>query len=168
MTWISIFGVLLVAMLAMAFPALCHKRHYEVIRDSWRRPLALFFGLIGETLGTVTVTYFYPVAGTVAPTQAVMAQHNVLVAQVFMDTSDTVATVTHNFNLAATTTSGPPRTTDLFPEVNLNFNNLSTALPFMTITSPPGANTVGLNKTNLAASSCTVTVYIHRPYQPTI
>lgn len=116
----------------------------------------------------MTVTYVYPITGTVAPTQTVMSKYNLLVAQVFLDTADTVATVTHNFNLPATTTGGAPNTVDLLPEVNLNFNNVGTALPFVTITSPPGANTVGINKTNLANSSCTVTVYIHRPYSPTM
>ena len=103
-----------------------------------------------------------------APTQTVMAAHNVVVAQVFMDTSDTVATVTHNFNLPATTTSGAPNTVNLFPEVNMNVNNIGTAIPFLSITSPPGANTVGINKTALAGTTCTVTVYIHRPLSNTL
>lgn len=165
MNSLLIFGLLLAAMLALAFPALCHRVHYRVIRESWRQPLRLLFDFVNEALG-VAVTYVYPISGTVAPTQTVMAQHNLLVAQVFMDTADTIATVTHNFNFG--TTGGAPRTTDLLPEVNLNFNNLGTALPFVTISSPPAANTVGINKTNLANSSCTVTVYIHRPFQPTL
>lgn len=168
---LALVGIVL-ALAGLGFPIACYRRNFHILREEWRQPLGLMFGFLQETLGTVAVTYFHPISGTtiagttVAPTQTVMAQRNLLVAQVFMDTSDTVATVTHNFNLPTTTTAGPPDTVELLPEVNLIFNNLGTALPFLTVSSPPGANTIGINKTNLANSSCTVTVYIRRPFSP--
>lgn len=50
--------------------------------------------------GAVTVTYAYPVAGTVAPTVAQAAAENMLTATVVIGAdTDTTALVTHNWQL---------------------------------------------------------------------
>jgi hypothetical protein len=124
-------------------------------------------------LGTVTVTYLYPVgtvSTTIAPGQTVMAQHNMLIAQVFMDTSDTTATVTHNWNFSTLGTVPGGQYSTLFnlPKVTVTLNNQGSAVGNNPTVSAYNANTIGFTKANLANTSCTFTVYIERPYTPTL
>ena len=119
-------------------------------------------------LGTVVVTYLFPVgtvATTIPPTQTAMASHNLLVAQVFMDTSDTVATVTHNMNLSTVATLPAPSTAFNMPEV-VPVPNQQGSAPVPVAVSGYAANTIGLSKGNAANSSVTLTVYIKRPFSP--
>lgn len=118
---------------------------------------------------SVLVTYKYPVSGTTPPTQAQMAPlsgiANEVTAQVqFGADSDTLALITHNFNL--TTVAGTtPNTTQLFPEVNFYVQNqggAGTANPVLSCT--VDANIITLTKSNTANTSCTVNVFIHRPH----
>ena len=94
---------LLLAVLALALPALSHKYHRQVIREDWRRPLRLLLGLLESELGVVVVTYTWPIlttgTTTVAPTASQMASVPVLTAQVFFADTDTIATVVHNWGL---------------------------------------------------------------------
>lgn len=121
-------------------------------------------------LGTVVVTYLFPVgsvATTIPPTQTVMASHNLLVAEVFMDTSDTVATVTHNMNLSTVATLPAPSTAFNMPEV-VPVPNQQGSAPVPVAVSGYAANTIGLSKGNAANSSVTLTVYVKRPYSPSL
>jgi hypothetical protein len=118
----------------------------------------------------VTVTYQYPVAGTVPPTAAQVAPTtqggaNEVVASVYFD-ADTAETavITHNFNLA--TTGATPNTGQGFPRMSFYFSGIGTAVP--QIYGTVGTNIATLIKPNLANSSCTVQVYIDRPHSLTI
>lgn len=95
-------GVALVALLVVLLPALAHKEHRNLIREEWRSPLRLLFGVLTEELGVVVVTYCHPVLGaptTTAPTGAQAAQIQELTAQVFFADADTAAVITHNWGL---------------------------------------------------------------------
>jgi hypothetical protein len=99
-------GAALVALLVTVLPALAHKQHWNVIREDWRYPLRLVFGVLSEELGAVTVTYFIRGGNTVingsttGPTTSQAAQ---LVKQaavvVFGVVADIQALFTHNWGL---------------------------------------------------------------------
>lgn len=96
------FGAALVAVLALALPALAHTQHWRVIREDWRYPLRLVLGILSEELGVVVVTYCHPIIGTpttTAPTAAQARQMTELAAQVFFADTDTQAVITHNAGL---------------------------------------------------------------------
>jgi hypothetical protein len=85
----------------MLLPALAHKQHWNVIREGWRYPLRLMFGVLESELG-VTVTYCHPILGAptvTAPTASQAAQISELAAVVFFADADTAATITHNWGL---------------------------------------------------------------------
>lgn len=121
----------------------------------------------------VTVTYQYPVAGTVPPTAAQVAPttqggaNEVVASVAFGADADTAAVITHNFSL--TTTGATPNTGQGFPRVSFYVSTeggAGTANPVLSCTI--GTNIVTLTKTNLANTSCTVQVYIDRPHSLTI
>lgn len=119
----------------------------------------------------VTVSYLLPVgtvSTTVPPTETVMAEHNLLIAQVFMDTSDTVATVTHNFNFTTLGTQGPYSTLFQLPIVIPVLNNQGSAAGANPVVSAINPTTVGFAKANAANTSCTFTVYVLRPFSPNL
>lgn len=99
-------GAALVALLVTVLPALAHKQHWNVIREDWRYPLRLVFGILSEELGAVTVTYYLRGGNTVingsvtGPTTSQAAQ---LVKQaavvVFGVVADIQALFTHNWGL---------------------------------------------------------------------
>jgi hypothetical protein len=99
-------GAALVALLVTVLPALAHKQHWNVIREDWRYPLRLVFGVLSEELGAVTVAYFVRGGGVVInnsqtpPTQTqaqqVMKQSAVCV---FGTVDDVLALFTHNWGL---------------------------------------------------------------------
>jgi hypothetical protein len=100
--YVTYFGAALLAVLALALPALAHKQHWEVIREDWKRPLRLVIGVLQDELGVVVVTYCHPLLGaptTTAPTAAQASQMNELAAQVFFADTDTQAVITHNMGL---------------------------------------------------------------------
>lgn len=100
-------GAALVALLVTLLPALAHKHHWNVIRDEWRDPLRLLFGVLAEELGAVTVTYYIRNGSTVAiagsttgPTSSQAQQCNKMSAVVvFGVTADAQALFTHNWGL---------------------------------------------------------------------
>jgi hypothetical protein len=102
-------GVALLALLVMVLPALAHKQHWNVIREDWRYPLRLVFGVLNEELGAVTVTYYVRGGNTLingsttAPTAAqasqVMKQSAIVVFGVAGDIA--TALFTHNWGLDA-------------------------------------------------------------------
>ena len=46
-------GAVLVALLVMLLPALAHRSHRTLIRESWRRPLGLLLGVLQSELGVI-------------------------------------------------------------------------------------------------------------------
>ena len=103
-------AVLLVALLALAMPALAFHHHRRMLREAWRRPLraifeGLFFGLVYSEAG-YTVNYCWPGgvgAGqtTTAPTAAQASQVTLMTAAVAMGDAETFALFTHNWGLPA-------------------------------------------------------------------
>jgi len=108
------FGVgLLLALLALALPALAHSQHWRLMREDWRHPLRLVFGILTEELGSSIVynsNITYPpgttvaafVAGATAPTAAQVQASQVPTqnAQIFWADGDGAVTVTHNWGAA--------------------------------------------------------------------
>ena len=105
-----------------------------------------------------TVTYVYPVSGTVAPTAAQAAQVNLVSAQVAFNAADTTATVTHNFGLAA----GAPAS--LNPIVIITPATGGSVSPNVSV-SLTNTNAVVLTKNSVDANTTTtVNVWVMRPF----
>lgn len=112
---------------------------------------------------TSTVTYTYPVAGTVAPTTAQMLNANIVIAKVNMADADTTATITTNFGNSQPLP--PPATTDvasLFPLISVYQLNSGTAYPLITF-ALTDSNTVTMTKSTAAGGGGTVVVQLMRP-----
>jgi hypothetical protein len=100
-------GAALVALLVTVLPALAHKQHWNVIREDWRYPLRLMFGVLSEELGVVTVTYYCRGGNTVingsltGPTTSQAAQLVKQAAIVEFSVVGDIATAlfTHNWGL---------------------------------------------------------------------
>jgi hypothetical protein len=160
-----IFGaVLLLALLASSLPALVHREHRNLIRESWRHPLRLVLGVLSEELGAVTVTYYVrggPVTINGSTTPATAQQASQVQKQsaivVFGVTADVACTFTHNWGLDA---SAP---TYIEPEILYEF--LSTALttfsPLITF-DRSNTNAVFINKP-ATGDACTLRVTLRRP-----
>ena len=99
-------GAALVALLVTVLPALAHKQHWNVIREDWRRPLRLVFGVLTEELGVVTVTYYIRGGNVVingsttvpTATQANQVMKQSAIVQFGAD-ADIDASFTHNWGL---------------------------------------------------------------------
>jgi hypothetical protein len=107
------FGAALLALLVLALPALAYRQHWTVMREDWRQPLRLLFGILAEELGSSIVynsNISYPVgctvaafvAGATAPTLAQVQASQVPTqnAQIFWADGDGAVTVTHNWGAA--------------------------------------------------------------------
>ena len=108
----------------------------------------------------VTVTYTYPVSGTVPPTAAQAAAVNQVNAVVVWGTdADTTATITHDLALAANDPGS------LFPLVVINGHSsgMGTAAYTVTVTKT-ATNAVVLTKAAVAGSTSTLDVAILRPH----
>lgn len=103
-----------------------------------------------------TITYAYPVSGTTPPTLAQTS--NLVNAQVVWADADTTATITHNFNLSATSVA------QLRPTVIFNLDPSSTGTASATITVTKGQTVVTLTKSTAAGSGGTLNVAILRPH----
>lgn len=102
-------AVLMLALLALALPALAFKQHWVVIREYYRRPLrAVLAGMFGELVFSeagYTVTYCWPGGAsgqsTTAPTAYQASQVNMMTAAVAIGDAETFALFTHNWGLPA-------------------------------------------------------------------
>jgi len=104
-----------------------------------------------------TVTYAYPVAGTVPPTAAQAFYANMLTAQINTSDADTTAVITHNWGLTTA------QLNNLWPTIQLYLNtNGGTALPIITWAL---TNSVSVTMTKVSASGSggTYTVVMLRP-----
>jgi hypothetical protein len=156
-------GVALIALLVMVLPALAHKQHWNVIRDDWRDPLRMLFGVLSEELGAVTVTYY--VAGgltringsTTAPTAAQASEvYKQQAIVTFGVTADVQALFTHNWGLSA---SAP---TYQDPEVLFEPISTTTSWPCITFWRA-NTNVLSINKVGTDAPT-TVMVTLRRPH----
>jgi hypothetical protein len=111
-------GVGLVALLVMMLPALAFKQHWNVIREDWRYPLRLAFGILAEDLG-VTITYLSKFGNTNTTTAPTAIEANFLpiqTAQVFVADTDTEVQLVHNWGGLL----GPSFASFGFPFVGIN------------------------------------------------
>lgn len=115
--------------------------------------------------GVPVVTYDYPLASgtTTAPTAAQSGPYTMLTATVFLDTSDTTTTVTHNWGIVQANQAS------LFPTIILTPQTLGGTGPAVTATIPASsttpANSITINKGNTGVGTgCTFTVTLLRPH----
>lgn len=124
---------------------------------------------LGEIEATATVTYGYPVpAGTTQfittpPTTALAAQVNRVTALIQWIDADTIATVTHNFQVNTTFTFPFPNAALYQPDVVLNYISFVTGAPAALYIGSFLTNTIVVQKTNVASTAGTVLVVMHRP-----
>jgi len=158
-------GVALFALLVMVLPALAHKYHWSVIREDWRDPLRMLFGVLTEELGAVTVTYYSrggvvtqnasTTAITASAASQVMRQSAIVV---FGVTGDVQALFTHNWGLDA---SAP-----LYGEPEIIWSLISTALttycPLITF-DRTNTNVLAVNKPS-TGDACTIRLCLRRPH----
>lgn len=119
----------------------------------------LVLGLAGMIAGAVTVTYAYPVAGTVAPTVAQAAAENMLTATVVIGAdTDTTTLVTHNWQLTtAQLANNWPVVIGPTPNV------IGTAQCTIAVVLTNSV-AITLNKGNVAGSAGTYIVTLLRPH----
>jgi len=158
-------GAALMALLVMLLPALAHIQHRNLIREDWRYPLRLVFGVLQGTLGTIVVTYCTPILGAPTTTAITAAQANQVHEQqavIFWADADTQALFTHNWGLPA---SFP---TWLWPQVfmakvlgSAADSSFATLFTF----GLTNTNSVSITKFgNGAGSGGTYNVWIRRPH----
>ena len=115
--------------------------------------------------GLVVVNYKYPLAGTVAPSAALMRAHNALTAQITALDADTVITVIHNWGLATKGVTGFPNGPNaLFPVVivDINGDSTGTVQPIFLVTLT-NTNQVTINKPTTVGTQGTFNVVLLRP-----
>ncbi len=174
-------GVALVALALMTLPALAvspsssSSQQFALSSHQtgipFREPgtfhllsLALAVGLIG----TVTVTYKFPISGTVAPTAAQASQVPTITAVVNWLESDTTFLFTHNLNIA--TAPGfagiQPSLASLFPEVIIApMLNSGTVYPNVQVDySTSTGNVLVFFKGSIAGTGGTLAVTVRRPH----
>lgn len=117
------------------------------------------------TVFGLTVTYKYPVSGTVVPTVALMRNHNEVNALVNALDADTVVTITHNWGLPAKDAGGFPNgPAGLFPIVIINTetDSTNTLQPNWTV-NLANTNAVVITKPTTVGTQGTYIVQILRP-----
>ena len=164
---IGLVGAVLIALFLVVMPVAVLVAHGDSHKLIW-----FVSALVGAA--GVTITYPYPIGGTTTPPTAVQAAScNMIVAQAVLLDADTLAVITHNFNLATVDflspnlggTNNPPTTGQLFPKVTITPLVTQAAISFYI---PPtvtlGQNTITLGKGSVTGSGSTLAVYIERPY----
>jgi hypothetical protein len=166
MNFVTYFGALLLAVLALALPAVVHKQHWVVIREGWRKPLRLALMVLESELGAVVVTYCNPQFGapSTTPLTAAQAAHVPLqAAQILWSDGDTQAIFVHNWGLDP---SAPTYLRPIpLPPVNVNAaaNSFATNFTF----GLANTNQVYITKVNVGTGSGgTYNVYLLRPDGP--
>lgn len=106
----------------------------------------------------VTVTYAYPVAGTVPPTATQAFNSNMLTCQVNALDADTAITITHNWGLSAA------QIANLWPTIKTYLNTSGgTAAPLLTY-SIASSVAVVITKVSASGTGGTYTVVLERPH----
>lgn len=134
--------------------------HWPRILQFWR-----------DVTGTATVTYVWPVPSgstgpvTSPPTTALAAFVNEVTALIQWIDADTIATVTHNFQLPVTFTFAYPNCAQYKPQVILNYISYVTGAPAALYIGSFNSTNIVVQKTNLASTAGTVLVVMRRPWQ---
>jgi hypothetical protein len=115
-------------------------------------------------LGTVTVTYKWPVSSTVAPTGAQAAKTMVVVAEVNWADADTTTLVTHNFGLGTVVTNAFPTTGQYMPEVLVTETSKGTAGIVSQTIAWTNSVAITIGKSSTAGSGGTFVVYMRLPH----
>ncbi len=125
----------------------------------------------GFVFGTVTVTYQWPVVGTVAPTVLQMKPLSLVTAAINWGAdSDTVALITHNMqlgtvNLPTNNASLVNETACLFPLVGWYYNaGGSLTLAQAMAGSIVSSSVFQITKASGSSSAGTVNVFVMKPY----
>ena len=156
-------GVALLALLVMVLPALAHKQHWNVIRDDWRDPLRMLFGVLTDELGA-SILYAAPTFSATAPTAAQSSNFPTLVAQITFADGDTTIPFVHNWGAVM----GPSAPTYGYPEINAYWLS-QTASPASFQSSLTfgitNTNQVTINKTSVGVGSGGVLIVnLRRPH----
>ncbi len=155
-------GVALVALALMTLPALAVTSHSLTAVQSMN--LLMGVGLIGA----VTLTWKFPISGTVPPTAAQASQVPTQTAVVNWLESDTTFLFTHNMNIA--TAPGfagiQPSLASLFPEVIITpMLNSGTVVPNIQVDySTSTGNVLVFFKGSIAGTGGTLAVTVRRPH----
>jgi hypothetical protein len=124
-----------------------------------------------DVTGVATVTYVWPTpigstgAVTSPPTTALAAQVNEVTALIQWIDADTIATVTHNFQLPVTYTFPYPNVGQFKPQVILNYISYVTGAPAALFIGSFNSTNIVVQKTSLASTAGTVLVVMRRPWQ---
>lgn len=152
----KILGAALVVCALLVVPALVATGHLSAVTAF---QLSAGLGLVG----TVTVTYRFPVSGTTPPTAIQASVQNVVTAIINWAEADTIGTVTHNFGLQSGTYPG--NLTQLFPEIIWYLQSGQTVMPAITFVLTDG-NTITFGKQSAVGTGGSVVVIIRRPATP--
>jgi hypothetical protein len=161
---LNYLGAALLALLVMLLPALAHKEHWNVIRESWWYPLRRVFGFVAEELGAITTAYWtrgagVMIRGSATPATATQAQQVTMQKALitFGVLGDAQATFTHNWGLDISA----PEFHD--PEIlwDLISTGLTTYTPLVTF-DRSNTNVVYVNKTG--GDGCVINVTLRRPH----
>ena len=151
----TFIGAALVALLVTLLPALAHKQHRNLIREEWRYPLRLMFGVLTSELGTASILYTTPELGTptaTAITAAVASKVVAQVAQVTFADGDLTIPFVHNWGgimPASFPTWGFPEIQYYWLSQNASPTSFQTALTF----GIANTNQVTINKTSVGTGS---------------
>jgi hypothetical protein len=124
-----------------------------------------------DLTGVATVTYVWPTpigsTGPVTspPTTGLAAQVNEVTALIQWVDADTLATVTHNFQLPVTYTFPYPNNAQFKPQVYPIYISFVTGPPVAVACLSFTPTNVVLAKTSLANTAGTVLVWMRRPWQ---
>jgi hypothetical protein len=137
----------------------------------WPQVLPMIRKLWRETEGVASVSYVWPTPGgstgpvTSAPSTALAAQVNEVTALIQWVDADTLATVTHNFQLPLTYTFPYPNVAQFKPQVYPIYISFVTGPPVALYLASFGSNFNVIGKTSLANTAGTVLVWMRRPWQ---
>ncbi len=157
----TLFFLVAAVLAILAVPLVSSPREFgATLRHHYGRANCfsnLFTNLILSELGTVVVTYAYPIIGVTAPTTTQMSGLSLLTCQVSFADADTTATITHNMQLSAAALAR------LEPLVVIYQNTGGTPAPLLAVTL--ATNTIVLSKqSTTAGTGGTVTVQVQRPH----
>jgi hypothetical protein len=155
-------GLLLLAALAPAFAGTS-----GIHSGGGMHPWVYILITLAPLAGAVTVTYKWPVQSTVAPTAAQMKPLSMVNGNIQWADADTVATITHNFQMA---TVNLPGTSSLVSEASCGFPVMvfyasasGAAAAILTASATINSITAQVSKTSLVGSGGTIEFSIQRP-----
>jgi hypothetical protein len=104
-----------------------------------------------------TVTYAYPVSGTVAPAIAQALGCNMLTCQIQTSDADTTATITHNWQLTTA------QLNNLWPTIKAYISSAGTASPLLSWALTNSVS-VTMTKVSSVGTGGTIVLILERPF----